>query len=1374
MYSSMAFSTEDDPYPPSLPKMGSPGMTLCEPASLLPSHPSSSEAFPGDTVNDFDRFEVGDFFRDATTSSGHECGGTVRPADLSLDRASSLSASPTSSNSSMQHQRHPSSNSSRSATFGSQSGVPDEAPMHKLRLESAKAPAESPKRTLQSTSAQKDMDLQMNALFDFDSAANSPRDCATREGSLDKATSRLTTTQYEQTPRNIERPIHTAHNQRRHMNNRSVVSTSSSFRPGRIWETAALPDHPSEFNGSSGLQDTVPPPRFYGDPTAPALRTNAGFVGPNSFGYPPPMFNLPTAPFPRQVSFEQFTSPNLIVHATASKTRVETQVTLAITLVPMPPGLTRLHLPTRTIAKPKLAAKQPPDKCPDMLELDVMPVCATAMKKPGLQARAFAVARGEVVQSQLGQQTGPSPSGKCHTKQDGPKQLKPTDGGAILICDKCIDRERRRLHRHPERGLTEEDLQWRKGEKERIVLFNDKEIVDWKPYDDASARKKPRKGKGKGKGKWKGKTTDEAGEDVLASNALPEPPVPYPELAGHVRLLMRITCYCRHQGEPEGYHVIITLKDHRGNCIAQQMSNSILITDDHKHAALQHEDQIPAVADSSRLPNGNYHPSAPPGIVQQPYHLGQSHSTTDLPMHSPRLDLSTHHRSATSVSLQHQAQVYRSLSAGISTPARDLSYRTSTTLTPRNSSRPVSPSGESGPAAKRHKGSGSSGMSHRPLVDLSMTQVSPTDAVPNRVQSPSASPGSSNGASDGLQMGEYRGRPHPLPRPVDTIAGPRAASTPPPAQDVLDMAADWNMFEPSPQASTAYEALLPGSEVTAGASASHPRHAQSPEAIQSQPNTDMTAHAQALHHSLLHVPGAIVPAATPTLARIIPSEGPVAGGIDVTIIGEGFHHGLDVLFADAVASKTTVFNSQLMVCVTPPSFQQGLVPVSLRGWHPPEPPVWYRYVDSNEEDLMRLALSVFYHRNTGEQAYAGDVARSIIQSYKFQGRQQSEGGAQQQSKPFAMDLELAILGVIDLIDQTDSVITPRYNVAQPNGQTMLHIAAALGYHRLVAGLLARGTNPDLLDRNGMSAMHMACLQGHAKVVRKLLSAGGDSTLRSLLGLGPIDMATNQEVYQLMSAIAHHTRSRSVGATPASHLSRASSITSLLSIWGTQRRDQNPIGDVDVDYKDAMVEAYRSHPGTPANARACSRRNSATDKQHFCPSQSAGDPTAYTHLVTASAAMAAWRDNLAGQIQHFQQSVQRTLPNLQIPNLPPLPNFEGYQEHPMVRRISSFVPRMNSSPSPPAYEEIYPEHTVIDTNIKDAPAARAIGDAFMEQKCAEHLHRNAASSSLWIQATSEASTKDEGEELRLARAGKVKTLANDRKLFFVWVSFLVRP
>lgn len=802
------------------------------------------------------------------------------------------------------------------------------------------------------------------------------------------------------------------------------------------------------------------------------------------------------------------------------------------------------------------------------------------------------------------------------------------------------------------------------------------------------------------------------------------------------------------------------------------MSTPILITDDHKASALQHDGRTPTMANESHLHNGDFFPSASSsnvGSVPQSYNLGQSHSTTDLPRYNPSLSFSAAHRSATSVSLQQQAHVQGSRSTGVSTPSRDSSYGTSATLTPRNLSRQVSPSAKLGPTPKRRKASGSSGMNHRPLIDLSMTRMPPTKAAHNRSKSPSASPDSSGGASDGLFMGEFTLRPHSPSCDLTMMTAPVPVSAPPLPRDTI---ADRNVFERLPNPSASHDGPLSGSDPMAGITASHQNNTRSLQPVQTQPNTDMTAHAQALHHSLLHVPGAVAPGViAPRLARVLPSEGPKSGGIEVSIVGEGFHSGLDVLFADAVATETIVYNSQLMICVIPPSFQATLVRVSLRGRHQPEPQVWFRYKDTDREDLMSLALAVLHHRNTGKFADPSDIARSIIGGQQSQDGQQSLGGAQrpQDSGSRTMNLELSILGVIDLIDQMDSVITPRYNVCQDNGQTMLHIAACLGYHRLVAGLLARGVNPDLRDRNGMSAMHMACLQGHTKVARKLLSAGGDPTLRSLLGLAPVDMATNQEVYQLMSTIACHTRSRSVGATPVSPLSRASSFTSMHSIWATRIGDQTSQHDINLPYSDALIEAYRSRPVTPAEAWARSRRNSAADKQRFIPNQSVDDSTANTHLVAAATAMAAWRDNLAGQIQHFQQSVQRTLPNLQIPNLPPLPNFEGYQEHPMVRRISSLVPRMNSPPAPPAYDDIYPDSAENDADVKKAAVVLAVGDAFMDEKCAANFDRQEASSRNLVWAMSEASTKDQQAELRLARAGKVKNLSSDRKLFFVWVS-----
>ncbi|KAL8898449.1 MAG: hypothetical protein Q9207_006690, partial [Kuettlingeria erythrocarpa] len=1287
----MAFTKEDDPYPPSLPEMGLP-------------YTSSADYFFDQTyssgvTNGFDVSETMNFFDDAVPLPHGKHGATVHPVNLYCDRPHSPPSTPTSSsNSSVQHQRHASSNSSRSATIESQTMVPAEAQMHRLRLGSSNAkPTEPSNRTLEAMKTENDLDRQMNELFDFDSAANSPGDPISPAISFEKPIARVAIPQPENSLPNTDRLVLQTCNHRR-----SAV-------------------------GAPSLNNAHTPPH-------PLFLSNAGFVGSNSFGYAQPTFIPPEATYIAPGDSAPYVGPVLLVHDIPPKTRVETQIPITMTLIPMPPGITRLHLPSRTMAKPKLMAKPPPIKSPDMLELDVMPVRASAMKRPDVYARAFAMAREGDIANHTRHGMHRSSADRSDTPQNPGGMVDPIGGRTISICDGCMARERKRANRRAEKDATEEDTRWKQEENQRIVVFNENEVVDWKPYGSPElnqpASKRARGNKGKRKG-------DQAGGENSTNNPASGPDIQHPEMARQVRLLMRITCYCRHQNEAEGFQVILTLKDHLGNCVAQQISTPILITDDHKTSTHQNDGGSSMTAGATQLRNDDFTPSA---LSSRPFELNQSHSTTALPMHNPSLGFTAPHRSATTTSLRHQAQTGRSRSTGVPTPSQEWPYQSSVTLTPRHLSRQVSPSASSGPTPKRRKASGFSHKGHRPLVDLRMTQMPPTRPAPDRSQSPSTSPESSSAAEDGLSM------------------APAAASAPP---QVRNLTSDRDAsFDTHPSSSGPIAVIT----------ASHQAAAQSPQPAHAQLNTDMTAHAQALHHSLLHVPGAVVPAVVaPRLRRVIPSEGPRSGGIEVSIIGEGFTLGLDVLFADAVATQTTVYNSQLIVCVIPPSFQATIVRVTLRGYHQPEPHVWFRYKDVDSEDLMALALKVLHHRKTGRMADPSHIAQSILDGQDAQKGQQSLGGVQHpQGFSFrSVDLELSLLGVIDVVDQTDSVITPRFSARQPNGQTMLHIAASLGYHRLVAGLLARGVNPDLRDRNGMAAMHLACLRGHTKVVRKLLSAGGDPTLRSLLGLAPIDMATNQEVYQLMSAIAHHTRSRSVGATPVSQLSRATSVTSSHSTWGTQIEDQTLLDCINPPYEKTMVEAYKSRPATPAEAWARSRRNSASDKQCFLQDQSTRDPTVNTHMVAGAAATAAWRDNLAGQIQQFQQSVQRTLPNLQIPNLPPLPNFEGYQEHPMVRRISSLVPRMNSPPAPPAYDEIYPDAAESDAEVKKASIARAAGDALMDDKCAANFDQPGPSSSSLIRAMGVASTKDQREALRLLGVGKVKKLSNDRKLFFIW-------
>lgn len=241
--------------------------------------------------------------------------------------------------------------------------------------------------------------------------------------------------------------------------------------------------------------------------------------------------------------------PILHIHPISSKTRVETQIPITMTLEPMPPGITRLHLPTRTMAKPKLIAKPPAMRSPDMLELDVMPVCASAMERPHLCLRACEMAWDADASPQVRHQLQRSSSDGSDTGREANGRIDPMEGGPISICDGCMMRERKRANRRVEKEASDEDIRWKLGEKERIVVFNENEIVDWKPYGspelDEPASKRARGGRGKKK--------DDADGDMPTSHTPPEPVIQYPDLAMQVRLMMRITCYCRHQGEQEGF-----------------------------------------------------------------------------------------------------------------------------------------------------------------------------------------------------------------------------------------------------------------------------------------------------------------------------------------------------------------------------------------------------------------------------------------------------------------------------------------------------------------------------------------------------------------------------------------------------------------------------------------------------------------------------------------------------------------------------------------------------------------------------------------------------------------------------------------------------
>ncbi|KAF8623081.1 hypothetical protein AX15_006495 [Amanita polypyramis BW_CC] len=74
------------------------------------------------------------------------------------------------------------------------------------------------------------------------------------------------------------------------------------------------------------------------------------------------------------------------------------------------------------------------------------------------------------------------------------------------------------------------------------------------------------------------------------------------------------------------------------------------------------------------------------------------------------------------------------------------------------------------------------------------------------------------------------------------------------------------------------------------------------------------------------------------------------------------------------------------------------------------------------------------------------------------------------------------------------------------GQTLLHYAALLGFDSLTKFLVCHNVDLDARDRNGYTALHFAAISGSVNYTRTLLEAGADREIVNALGKTPIEVA----------------------------------------------------------------------------------------------------------------------------------------------------------------------------------------------------------------------------------------------------------------------------
>ncbi|KAI0200527.1 hypothetical protein F4808DRAFT_153644 [Astrocystis sublimbata] len=1115
-----------------------------------------------------------------------------------------------------------------------------------------------------------------------------------------------------------------------------------------------------------------------------------------SNGNPPTLF--PHTPLPR-----------LVIHPMPTKSRVETQIPLTITLHHLPKGIKRVHLPSHTIAKPKLLEKSQSGPSPDMLELSTLLVCASAMMDSSKLKRAYARAAGH-----------PHVDG-TNSPVDGldDEQNKAQNGGEVRICRNCINRERKRAGRKKHKKPEEEEL-WDRHERERAIVFNTNEVKDWQTVTPDMA--------------------DPTGAGFIngAHRSIPEGIV-------QVDAPMRIACYCRHHSEKVGFQVIITLKDHTGNVVAQGISSSIMITDDHKTL-------VPSAATSTAPPppppppppqqqqqqqqpspqNQQSHPPAQPQPLVANGLSFSSHSSVSPPIAThptpiqpkktkPNQSFRPLSEATPSLPLRHahsasdmQSQVEKPL-VNIP-PALFASNIQSTPLavTPHSLSRQSSPASPLSTVIKKRKASNASIIP----ANLSMTKIDtnqrartmphtthPDSAVVATASSPfSASIGHMSTERDLLTQEQHMfgtGPPH-------LSAGPATPSNMG-AEPLFCAGMNNGPLSLSQGVNQLFSA--PGS--------AHPSRAPSPSQLRCDAQTLLPSRAQEFHTE--------PPAPTPSIFKIVPNEGSKCGGAEITILGSNFTNGgLEVYFGSQRAVTTTYWGPECLVCHLPASPVSGLVPVTIR--HPGRRPLlqqiqpqpkgaqFFNYKDDDEENLHRLALQVLASQNGSLDS--ADFAKRIIHaatSTSGSGNHMSHTNGNGTFSRFGLDsgglVEARFISLLDLMDLNT------VNLKRSGGQTMLHLACSLGYERFSAALLLHGANMHIPDNSGFTALHMAAMNNHTPVVRLLVTRGAARDVKSYTGLTPMDLTRSRSVIRYLQLNERNSRSQSVDLRRHRRASSLSSASMYSQQFQSGAFEAVAVADDEDSFDQATTEGEESDWSNM-------RRDSFSGLRRPYAKRSSRVEATDDAQAFPIAAMAALREQFA-QIQQSMAAMH--FPNLaqfQMPNIDMSP-YQAYWHAPVMQRISSLVPNLRThlpeprddhtsshganswennqlggnKDAPPAYEEIFPQKVL---DAKQSSAAQAAAEADADAKCTALFDQTRTDTSLTQRISQvrentqshgaikregpevqevrallqlgrkQPVTKEQQETLQREHAQRLKAGSNDTMLWFVWIPILV--
>lgn len=362
---------------------------------------------------------------------------------------------------------------------------------------------------------------------------------------------------------------------------------------------------------------------------------------------------------------------------------------------------------------------------------------------------------------------------------------------------------------------------------------------------------------------------------------------------GSAVLPLRITCYCRHHREKDGFLVRFTMLDSVGRVVGAGISRPIMITDDHKTspASNRHAQSLNA-----------FSPAAPDWPHQSL--VKEASPTTGLRGPARRKEVMTKRRPKPyDPSTKHGR---RSREGSVSSfPSPSIVY------SPLPTTRSPTPSVLQNLLTASETAPQIQGQAHMPVPPLQPSIQSSSTPSPDILTTPL----------------DHNSDIH-MPEIVSSIEKP------------LTGISLREIHQPSPS-----ESNLASPQIPFSAPRPLPMMLSQAAAL-STPLPFLFFDPTQASQNLVQMP---------IIHRLIPNMGPTSGGIEVTVLGANFYSNLNLrcIFGEVVASSTQRWSDNTLVCLLPPRAQPGVVAVWFEGvlQQPNVTPSLFTYSDESDRAL---------------------------------------------------------------------------------------------------------------------------------------------------------------------------------------------------------------------------------------------------------------------------------------------------------------------------------------------------------------------------------------------------------------------------------------